>query len=110
MTEVVKVRQDATRAWSTHEVRWWAACYIKAGNSEDVKFARIKEIFDEGTRLTEQIATMVVEAWPVLLEDGVWKVRISLGVGMKYWFLYGQMLTEQRRLPSVQKLKPLRSW
>ena len=82
MAKFLRSPQDATgtRVWSTEDVRLWTACYIKNGNSEDVKFTRIKEVFDQRTQITEQIAAMVFEAWMVLIEDGVWKIRISPGV------------------------------
>ena len=61
---------------------------MKEGNTEAVKLARIREIFDLGTGLIEQIAAMVYEAWTILLNDGVWKVRIPPGAGTGYLLVW----------------------
>ena len=106
----MRSRQDATRPWSTQEVRWWTASYIKAGNAEDVKFARIQEIFAEGTQFTKQLNTMVFEAWTILLEDGVWKVRVAPGVRIKPGLWCGVVLKNPDRLLLARNLKPRRSW
>ncbi|MCJ1464769.1 hypothetical protein MMC07_003382 [Pseudocyphellaria aurata] len=65
--------QDMT----VQDVRWQAARWIKAADTEKGKLARIREIFDAGTGVTEQVGAWVYKAWQILLDDGVWKAGFA---------------------------------